>query len=260
MFSVAMQKPGSSTIQGLGGLHQMSGWTRPIITDSGGFQAYSLIRQNPKFGKLNEQGLSFTPEGSDRKYLLTPEKTVQLQLSYGADIVVCLDDCTHVDASRAEQERSVERTAAWARRCREEFDRLVAQMQEFRDQEKEHEEWLEEQIRALGGDAHAETDKSQLIKIESQGIEKVVFEADGDVSHLFHAIFTAEMVDNAGWQLLLELADMADDDVARRAFSKRLHEEEDHLILMRRAVEGLARQEILTQQAPMAEVESSPQQ
>jgi bacterioferritin (cytochrome b1) len=141
----------------------------------------------------------------------------------------------------------------------ERFDRLVRQMQEFRDQEKEHEEWLEEQIRALGGDAHAETDKSELIKRESEGIEKVVFQSDSHVGHLFHAMLTAEMVDNAGWQLLLELADMADDDIARRAFSKRLHEEEEHLILMRRAVEGLARQEVLSQQAAMGEVEASPQ-
>ncbi len=122
-----MQKPGSTTIQALGGLHRMSGWPHPIVTDSGGFQAYSLIRQNPKFGKLDEHGLSFTPEGSDRKFQLTPEKSVQLQISYGADIVVCLDDCTHVDASRAEQERSVERTVAWAARCRKEFDRLAGQ-------------------------------------------------------------------------------------------------------------------------------------
>src|SRR5512145_3314520 len=66
-----MQKPGSSTIQALGGLHAMSGWQRPIVTDSGGFQAYSLIRQNPKFGRLDEHGLTFQPEGSDRKFQLT---------------------------------------------------------------------------------------------------------------------------------------------------------------------------------------------
>ncbi len=122
-----MQKPGSSTIQALGGLHRMSGWNRPIVTDSGGFQAYSLIRQNPKFGHLDDGGLTFQPEGSERKFQLTPEKSVQLQLSYGADIVVCLDDCTHVDASRAEQELSVERTVSWARRCKKEFDKLVSQ-------------------------------------------------------------------------------------------------------------------------------------
>lgn len=122
-----MQKPGSSTVQALGGLHRMSGWKGPIMTDSGGFQAYSLIRQNPKFGVLNNRGLSFTPEGSSRRFLLTPEKSIQLQIAYGADLLVCLDDCTHIDASRLEQERSVERTVAWGRRCRKEFDRLLDQ-------------------------------------------------------------------------------------------------------------------------------------
>jgi len=120
-----MQRPGSTTIQALGGLHRMSGWPRPIITDSGGFQAYSLIRHNPKFGSMSAQGLTFQPEGAERKYQLTPEKSVQLQVAYGADVVICLDDCTHVDASRAEQEKSVKRTVAWANRGKEEFVRLV---------------------------------------------------------------------------------------------------------------------------------------
>lgn len=122
-----MQKPGSSTIASLGGLHRMSGWQRPIVTDSGGFQAYSLIRQNPKFGRLDEHGLTFQPEGSDRKFQLSPEKSIQLQIGYGANVVICLDDCTHVDASRAEQERSVERTVSWAQRSKKEFDRLITQ-------------------------------------------------------------------------------------------------------------------------------------
>ena len=120
-----MQKPGTTTIQALGGLHQMSGWKRPIITDSGGFQAYSLIRQNAKFGNISSKGISFQPEGSNRKYLLTPEKSVQLQLAYGADVVICLDDCTHVDSSDEVQEISVDRTIAWAKRSRDTFDNLV---------------------------------------------------------------------------------------------------------------------------------------
>lgn len=122
-----MQRPGSSTIQALGGLHRMSAWPEPIMTDSGGFQAYSLIQQHPKFGSLNADGITFKPEASERKFHLTPEKTIQLQVSYGADIVVCLDECTHVDAPFAEQERSVERTIAWARRCKDEFQRLMYQ-------------------------------------------------------------------------------------------------------------------------------------
>ena len=122
-----MQRPGSSTIQSLGGLHTMSGWQRPIVTDSGGFQAYSLIRQNPKFGHMDNKGITFFPEGSDRKFQLTPEKCVQLQFAYDSDVVICLDDCTHVDASDAEQQRSVERTIAWAKRCKTEYNRLISQ-------------------------------------------------------------------------------------------------------------------------------------
>jgi queuine tRNA-ribosyltransferase len=122
-----MQRPGSSTIQTLGGLHQMSAWPRPIVTDSGGFQAYSLIQQNAKFGSLDEDGITFKPEGAERKFHLTPEKAVQLQMSYDADIVICLDYCTHVDAPFDVQETSVLRTIAWARRCKDEFQRLLRQ-------------------------------------------------------------------------------------------------------------------------------------
>ena len=113
-----MQKPGSSLISTLGGLHKMAAWSGLIMTDSGGFQAYSLIRQNAKFGSLTEKGIVFYPEGSSRKLLLTPEKSIQLQMSYGSDVLVCLDDCTHVTASRAEQEASVSRTLAWAARAK----------------------------------------------------------------------------------------------------------------------------------------------
>lgn len=122
-----MQNPGTSTIQALGGLHAMTGWRRPILTDSGGFQAYSLIREQPKLGTLTDNGIVVQPEGMNRKIQLTPEKCIQLQVSYGADIVMCLDDCTHVDDPPTVQELSVRRTIAWAKRCRAEFDKLLAQ-------------------------------------------------------------------------------------------------------------------------------------
>jgi len=126
-----MQQPGTSTIQALGGLHAMSGWSGPILTDSGGFQAYSLIREQPKLGALTDNGIVVWPEGMERKLQLTPEKCVQLQLSYGADIVMCLDDCTHVDDPEEVQELSVRRTIAWAKRCRTEFDKLLAQKKQL---------------------------------------------------------------------------------------------------------------------------------
>ncbi len=120
-----MQRPGSSTIQALGGLHKMAGWERPLFTDSGGFQVYSLIRQNPKSGSITDKGATFHVEG--HKYNLTPEKSVQLQLSYGSDVVICLDDCTHVDDPLDVQAESVRRTVAWARRCKAEFTQHTSQ-------------------------------------------------------------------------------------------------------------------------------------
>jgi queuine tRNA-ribosyltransferase len=124
-----MQKPGSSVIKATGGLHSLFGWKLPIVTDSGGFQIYSMIRQNAKYGKITERGMIFRPEGSRRRVNLTPEKSIQLQVSYGADIVICLDDCTHVDEPLSAQQQSVERTIKWARRCKAEFERCIEQRQ-----------------------------------------------------------------------------------------------------------------------------------
>jgi queuine tRNA-ribosyltransferase len=121
------QKPGSSTIHALGGLHQMTGWRKTIITDSGGFQAYSLIKQNPRFGQLHEKGITFYPEGSNRKYQFTPEKVIPLQLGFGSDIVICLDDCTHVDEGYQAQNLSVGRTIAWAKQSKREYLKLLDQ-------------------------------------------------------------------------------------------------------------------------------------
>lgn len=125
-----------------------------------------------------------------------------------------------------------------------EIARMLAPMQEHRDEEKEHEEWLEEQIRSLGGDAHARTEMSELVIVESAGVEKVVT-TDKDLVHQMHALLTAELVDNAGWELLLELADEADDDDARGELRRRLHEEEKHLLFVRRVMVAFARRSVL---------------
>lgn len=121
-----MQRPGTSTIQALGGLHKMAGWSGPIFTDSGGFQVYSLIRQSPKAGSITDRGATFRP-GGDRKYQLTPEKSIQLQFGYGSDMLVCLDDCTGPDDPPATQAESVRRTIRWAAECKRTYLRLVEQ-------------------------------------------------------------------------------------------------------------------------------------
>ncbi|HRO24763.1 MAG TPA: tRNA guanosine(34) transglycosylase Tgt, partial [Promineifilum sp.] len=121
-----MQRPGTSTIQALGGLHRMASWSRPIFTDSGGFQVYSLIRQNPKAGSITDRGATFRP-GGDRKYILTPEKSIQLQFGYGSDMLICFDDCTGPDDPPAGQADSVRRTIRWAAECKKTYLRLVEQ-------------------------------------------------------------------------------------------------------------------------------------
>jgi bacterioferritin (cytochrome b1) len=122
--------------------------------------------------------------------------------------------------------------------------RMREEMESHRAEEKEHEEFLEAQIRFLGGDAHGETEKSRLVTRESKGIEEVVM-SDAQLPHLFHALLAAELVDNAGWDLLVQVADEAGDRDAKKDFKKRLHEEEDHLLFIRKAVEKLAFQEVL---------------
>ena len=123
-------------------------------------------------------------------------------------------------------------------------ERMLDQMTEHREQEKEHEEWLEEQIRALGGDARTPSEKSILVQAESQGIEHVI-ERDPRLPHDFHALLVAELADNAGWDLLVQLADEVGDRDAKKEFKKRLHEEEEHLLFVRKAVEQFAKEEIL---------------
>jgi len=123
------------------------------------------------------------------------------------------------------------------------MQKMMPQILQNRAEEKEHEEWLEEQIRALGGDDHALSEKSILVKTESQGIEHVVMR-DPNLLHDFHALLTAELADNAGWGLLVELAAEFGDRAAKKEFKQRLHEEEKHLVSVHDAVMELSKQEI----------------
>ena len=106
--------------------HLLMNWTKPIITDSGGFQVMSLIHHHPKLGKLTDNEAIFI-DASGQKIIFTPEASIQLQLKLGADILICLDDCTDPESPLSLQEKSVERTINWARRCKIEFDKLTSQ-------------------------------------------------------------------------------------------------------------------------------------
>ncbi len=120
-----MQNPGSSTIRSLGGLHKMYNWKGMIATNSGGFQIYSQIKENPNKGSISDKGIIIKSEGAKKRLNLTPEKTIQLQISYGSDILFCLDECTHPDSPIEEQELSVDRTIEWAKRGKKEYEKLV---------------------------------------------------------------------------------------------------------------------------------------
>lgn len=120
-----LSHPGLGVIRAAGGLNALTGWERPILTDSGGFQVFSMIRENPKYGSIDRSRIVFRPDGGER-VVLTPEKSVQSQFAYGSDVIMCLDYCTHMDEPPEVFERSVEITVAWAGRCRQEYDRQVA--------------------------------------------------------------------------------------------------------------------------------------
>ena len=122
-----LRRPGARVVQAAGGLHRFMDWEGPILSDSGGFQVWSLIRQDPSRGVIRDNEVIFREPETGEKWSLTPERVIGVQLQLGSDIAVCLDDCTDADAPADEQERSVERTLRWARRCREELDRQVAQ-------------------------------------------------------------------------------------------------------------------------------------
>jgi queuine tRNA-ribosyltransferase len=122
-----LRRPGARVVQAAGGVHRFMDWTGPVLSDSGGFQVWSLIRQDPNRGVIRDNEVIFREPSTGEKWNLTPERIIGIQLQLGSDIVVCLDDCTDAEAPMAEQERSVERTIRWARRCREELDLQAAQ-------------------------------------------------------------------------------------------------------------------------------------
>jgi queuine tRNA-ribosyltransferase len=120
------RRPGVTTVQALGGAARMIGWNGPIATDSGGFQAFSLIRQNPRLGSISPEGFVFSTEIGGKPIRITPQKSIQNQLRLGSNLLFCVDDCTHPDSSLPEQELSVQRTIAWAAQCKRAFDKGIA--------------------------------------------------------------------------------------------------------------------------------------
>ena len=112
-----MERPGVEIIKSHGGLHQFMGWQGPILTDSGGYQVFSLSKKRT----ISEEGVEFfSPLNGDKKYL-TPESCMQLQLDYGVDIAMVLDECTPFPVSKEIAKESMNLSLRWAKRCRSAF-------------------------------------------------------------------------------------------------------------------------------------------
>ena len=110
-------RPGHELVRKLGGLHQFMSWPRAILTDSGGYQVFSLSALR----KMTDEGVRFRSHLDGSEHLLTPEKAAEIQLALGSDIAMVLDECIETPAPRDHAEAAVTRTTAWARRARNYF-------------------------------------------------------------------------------------------------------------------------------------------
>ncbi len=108
-----MLRPGHEQVRALGGLHKMMAWDRALLTDSGGFQAFSLT----DLSRMDDNGVQFRSHIDGSKHLLTPERAVEIQEALGADIIMAFDHCAALPAETAAVEDAVRRTTAWLGRC-----------------------------------------------------------------------------------------------------------------------------------------------
>jgi queuine tRNA-ribosyltransferase len=110
-------RPGDDLIRKLGGLHQFMSWQRAILTDSGGYQVFSLSALR----KITNEGVTFRSHLDGSEHLLTPEKAVEVQLALGSDIAMVLDECIETPAPREKAEAALVRTTRWAKQARQHF-------------------------------------------------------------------------------------------------------------------------------------------
>ena len=113
-----MLRPGAERVARLGGLHRFMNWSRPILTDSGGYQVMSLS----DLRKITEEGVTFASHIDGSRHNLTPERSMEIQRLLGSDIVMAFDECPRADQARDVIARSMEMSMRWARRSRDAFD------------------------------------------------------------------------------------------------------------------------------------------
>lgn len=111
-------RPGLDVLERAGGLHKFNGWDRPILTDSGGYQVYSLTEVR----KIKEEGVTFRSHIDGSKHLFTPENVMDIQRIIGADIIMAFDECTPYPCEYSYAKKSLDMTHRWLKRCCERFD------------------------------------------------------------------------------------------------------------------------------------------
>jgi len=114
-------RPGLEIIKKAGGLHKFMNWSKPILTDSGGYQVFSLAHRR----KITEQGVKFRSEVDGREISLTPEESIKIQMVLGSDIIMSFDECLAYPAKKEAAQTSLELTSRWAKRGQQEFKKLI---------------------------------------------------------------------------------------------------------------------------------------
>ncbi|WP_353138731.1 tRNA guanosine(34) transglycosylase Tgt [Pseudopedobacter sp.] len=155
-------RPGLDVIEKAGGLHKFNGWEKPILTDSGGYQVYSLTEVR----KIKEEGVTFKSHIDGSKHLFTPENVMDIQRTIGADIIMAFDECTPYPCDYNYARKSLDMTHRWLKRCIDRFDSTepkygysqtlfpIVQGSVYKDLRKKSAEFIAEQNRegnAIGG-------------------------------------------------------------------------------------------------------------
>lgn len=164
-----LSQPGPSVLKDVGGIKKYINWKGKIISDSGGFQMFSLIQKNKSLGTITRDGVTFhlDSKGGRRKYKITPEKCIQIQFDIGSDIMIALDYFTPFNASKEDIKKSVDWTIEWGKRCMEEFQRQCDQRKMTSDNRP-----------LLFGVVQGAHDKSERVRC-IEGLEKIGFDGYG---------------------------------------------------------------------------------
>lgn len=113
-------RPGPELIKEAGGLHKFMNWNKPILTDSGGFQVFSLAHMR----KISDEGVEFTSHIDGAKYFLTPKSVLEIQAAFGSDIMMPLDECVAYPCDKKQAKKALERTTVWAKQSKSEFPKV----------------------------------------------------------------------------------------------------------------------------------------